>query len=143
MNGLAYFTRVLCFGVIVFSSICLSMAQAHEVRVVVESVESTDGQIYVAVFKDGSMKFLDEHKVDATSVTPKIGSVEVTFSLPSANYVFVAFQDQNDNLVMDTNWIGYPKEPYAISNNHLIPSYKASEVEIQGDTTVTLKLKGD
>jgi len=38
-------------------------------------------------------------------------------SLPAGNYAFSVFYDVNNNDKLDTNFIGIPKEPVAISNN--------------------------
>ncbi|MFI3288144.1 MAG: DUF2141 domain-containing protein [Rikenellaceae bacterium] len=140
---MAKFNRILCVGLFALFSICSVSAQKHEVKVVIDNVKSLNGKIYVAVFKDGNMKFLEEHQVDAACVSPKIGSVEVSFSLPSAKYAFVAFQDENGNMEMDSNWIGYPKEPFALSTDNLIPTYKAAEVDVSDSITVTLTLRGN
>lgn len=135
-------TKVICLGALLFMSLGGVSAQTFTAKVVVENIENLSGDIIFAVFKDGSMKFLDKHKVDAAVRKSQKGSVEADFVLPKAKYVFVAFQDENGNKILDTNWIGYPSEPYAISNNHLLPTYHSSEVDISGDVTVRMKLRG-
>ncbi len=127
------FAFMLLFGVMPLS------AQKYSVTVEVDNIETLNGDIFIAAFKDGTMKFLDKHRVDGAVIPPKIGSVRAVFSLPAAKYVFVSFQDENGNMELDTNWIGYPAEPYAISNNLMIPRYKAAEVDVKGDTTIKLK----
>lgn len=37
--------------------------------------------------------------------------------LPLGTYAVTVYHDVNDNQKLDTNWIGIPKEPVAISNN--------------------------
>ncbi len=39
-------------------------------------------------------------------------------SLTPGDYAITLFQDQNNNKVLDANFIGIPKEPVALSNNH-------------------------
>jgi len=37
--------------------------------------------------------------------------------VPLGTYAVTVYHDVNDNQKLDTNWIGIPKEPVAISNN--------------------------
>ena len=37
--------------------------------------------------------------------------------LPLGTYAVTVYHDVNDNQKLDTNWIGIPKEPVAVSNN--------------------------
>lgn len=50
-------------------------------------------------------------KVTGSVVTLRFADV------PLGTYAVTAYHDVNDNQKLDTNWIGIPKEPVAISNN--------------------------
>lgn len=50
-------------------------------------------------------------KVTGSVVTLRFADV------PLGAYAVTAYHDVNDNQKLDTNWIGIPKEPVAISNN--------------------------
>ena len=61
-------------------------------------------------------------------------TVQLTFKdIPIGEYSVAIYHDVNDNNLFDRNWIGYPKEPFAISNNLrpfkiLFPSFDAAKV---------------
>lgn len=45
-------------------------------------------------------------------------SIIISFSgLPPGKYAIAAVHDENSNEVMDRNWLGFPDEPYGVSNN--------------------------
>ena len=65
----------------------------------------------------------------------------VFHGLPTGAYAVAIYQDLNTNNNFDRNWIGYPKEPFAISNNlHpfnlLIPSFDKAKFDFQNQSTV-------
>lgn len=50
----------------------------------------------------------------------KVTSTSLIISLdglPPGKYAIAVVQDENMNNVMDRNWMGFPSEPYGISNN--------------------------
>lgn len=52
------------------------------------------------------------------SVKVESATAELRFpNLTAGTYAVTVYQDQNDNGKLDTNWIGIPKEPVAVSNN--------------------------
>lgn len=130
--------KILLFAAFLTFNSAVLFAQNHTVTVVVDEIKKTEGAIMIAAFQDGTMKFLDKDRVAAQKLDVEIPSVTTDFSLPEGKYVFVSYQDLNGNLILDTNFIGYPKEPYAISNNLVIPRYKAAEVHVVSDTTIML-----
>lgn len=53
-----------------------------------------------------------------TSAKVTGGTVTLRFTeLPLGTYAVTVYHDVNDNQKLDTNWIGIPKEPVAVSNN--------------------------
>lgn len=55
-------------------------------------------------------------------------------NLPAGSYAVAIYHDLNANDNFDRNWIGYPKEPFAISNNlHpfnlLLPSFDKAKFD--------------
>jgi uncharacterized protein (DUF2141 family) len=84
--------------------------------------------------------FLDVSK-EITSTDDIIISVE---NLPTGNYAISLFHDLNNNLDLDTNFIGYPKEPFGFSAPMGLtgpPKFEDAKVEVTtGKSNIEIKL---
>jgi len=75
-------------------------------------------------------------------------TVRVDFpGLAEGDYAVKVFHDVNENGVLDTSWMGLPKEPYGFSNNAMgtfgPPSFDQSKFRVgPGTTVVRLRLRG-
>ena len=74
------------------------------------------------------------------------GTMEIVYeNIPPGEYAFVAFQDFDKNNKLETNFIGYPKEPVGFSNNAKIfigpPSFDDAKVKIDAGKNVWIKIK--
>ena len=71
------------------------------------------------------------------------GYIHYAFRLPPGEYALSIFYDKNDNGELDTNFIGIPKEPVALSNNARPsfgpPKYKDAVFTL-GDETVVQRI---
>jgi len=92
-------------------------AQAARLVVEIEGIRSASGSVYVALFSkpegfpDGN--FCDQHMKIAAAAKP----LTVIFdNVTPGNYAVGAYHDENNNGRLDTNFIGYPMEGYALSN---------------------------
>ncbi len=91
-------------------------AHAAHIVVTIDGMHSAKGNLYVALFSraeqfpDGD--YSDQHVVVPASTKP----VTVSFDAPAGTYAVGAYHDENANHRLDTNFIGYPTEGYALSN---------------------------
>lgn len=64
--------------------------------------------------------------------------------VPSGGYALKAFHDVNANGVLDTNWMGIPKEPYGFGNDAMgtfgPPDYAAASFEVR-EARVTVRIR--
>ena len=92
------------------------MAQ-HELLVEVQGVRSSSGNISVAVYNqaEGFLKFGEVYKSDSTRAVAGQTRIRIT-DLPEGEYALAVFHDENGNDILDTNWLGIPKEPVGFSN---------------------------
>ncbi len=106
---------------VVCLAILLGLAgHAHAARLIVtiDGLRSASGYVYVAVF-DGPYEFPDGNysfrhvKVKATTLP----LIVVFDGLPPGEYAAGCYHDENGNDQLDTNFIGYPQEGYALSND--------------------------
>ena len=93
---------------------------ATALRVEVTGLEDAQGSIYIAVYDSddtwlGKDTVLTREVVIADAL--KEGVVFAELSLPQGEYALSVFYDKNDNGKLDSNFIGIPKEPVALSNN--------------------------
>jgi uncharacterized protein (DUF2141 family) len=121
-------------------------AQTGKAIVEIENVQlKKGGQLSAAVFN--SKSFLKTGKELAT-VAKEVTTEKMIFvfdNLPIGEYAFVAYQDIDRNKSMKTNIIGYPKEPWGISNNPRIlfgpPSFAESKVKVNANQTTTVNIR--
>lgn len=86
-------------------------------------------------------------KQSAITATAKItqGKAFLSFpSIPRGKYAIKIFHDENDNEILDLNWLGIPSEPYGISNNARaafgLPTFKSARFSLDKES-VTLQIE--
>ena len=102
---------------------CLALAQddaSTTLRVELTGLQQVDGDIYIAVYDSddawlGEATVLDQKVVIAEARDGELVSTEL--QLPPGEYALSIFYVSNANGELDTNFIGIPKEPVALSNN--------------------------
>jgi uncharacterized protein (DUF2141 family) len=68
----------------------------------------------------------------------------IVFDVAPGTYAAAAHHDANANGKVDTNFLGIPREGYAVSNDprprFRAPRFSEAQVTITGDTTLTLRM---
>ena len=127
--------RTCAFAVLV--TLSAPVALATELVFEVSGVESTEGQLLVALFTQA--QFL-RSPVRATKVAPVKGKVTGSLGeVPEGTYALSVFHDLNGNGKLDTNFIGIPKEPSGFSNNPVLygpPTFEKTRIEVRGERQV-------
>jgi len=112
------------FLVLLLSFLLASLAMAEEphtpVKVELEGLVGATGTVYIAVYDNEDDWLGDDvfmgHEVDIEQgMDGELVRTEIL--LPPGQYALSIFHDRNGNGEMDTNFIGMPKEPIAMSNN--------------------------
>lgn len=117
---------------------------AASLTIKIDGEVSDKGDYFYALFKS------DDGYPDDVSKCPFKGKISATnkeFSIkdiPQGSYALTLFHDENSNGKLDT-FMGIPKEGFAFSNNPRVffgaPSFKKSQFEINGDSSITIKVK--
>jgi len=86
----------------------------------ITGLKEASGDVYVAVFNSDETFLGDEpvqakKLVIADALDGEVVSTEL--ELPMGDYAFSAFHDMDGDGELDTNFVGMPKEPIAVSNN--------------------------
>jgi uncharacterized protein (DUF2141 family) len=108
----------------------------------ISGMKNQNGKMNIAIYNkaDG---FNDPTKVFqeyflSVNEDPMIVNID---SLPAGEYAFGIFHDENDNQVLDQNFLGIPKEGFAFSNNAMgnfgPPSYNQAKFSIPAKSQVT------
>ncbi|MDB5406830.1 MAG: hypothetical protein JWL84_1742 [Rhodospirillales bacterium] len=112
----------------------------------IDGLRSNDGQVMVAIFSR-DFQFPDGDYADEWVKKPaRTSGVTVTFGgLPPGNYAIGAFHDENGNGKLDTSFIGWPSEGYALSNDVRLSFYRPRFAESAfavgpGEQRVTLHM---
>jgi uncharacterized protein (DUF2141 family) len=111
-------TIILFYILTIFSSFVPDAESKNsQLTVSIENIKYHAGEIMIAVY-DNENDFLSSNlfyskkcKVNRTSIA------ECELQIPFGKYSISIFHDINSNGVLDTNFIGIPKEPYGFSNN--------------------------
>lgn len=92
----------------------------------IEGLSSNKGMVRVAVYNRPEGFPGDRKKaVKVFSVPARKEGVQLVLeALAPGRYAVAVLHDENENGVMDTNFIGYPQEGYGMSNNNL-PTFRA------------------
>jgi len=102
--------------VILFIFLSGSAQEKSKLIIDFELDKYNNGKLYVAVYSSKE-SFLKE-AITGTIVKINNGKATAVFEhLKFGTYAVSSFYDKNDNGKLDTNFLGIPKEPTAMSNN--------------------------
>jgi uncharacterized protein (DUF2141 family) len=97
-----------------------SIADTTDLKIELTGLEDVQGNLYIAVY-DSDVTWLGKETVMEKQViiadARKGELVSTVLQLPPGEYALSIFYDSNDNGKLDTNFLGIPKEPIALSNN--------------------------
>jgi len=122
---------------------CINLFSA-DITVEVSNIKNANGKLAIAIF-DSDESFLDNKKT-FRNMPLEIDDETMSWTfkdIPNGTYAIVAFHDENDNGIMDRNFIGFPIEKPAISNIPELtgpPSFKDAKFELTSDITIKLEL---
>ncbi len=90
---------------------------AQTLTITLDNVATEKGTIMVQVMQ-GEAEFKGDTPAIASFMQrAQKGTMTFQASLPAGEYAFRVMHDVNDNGELDSNFVGMPKEPWAMSNN--------------------------
>lgn len=126
---------------------CLpSTVHAADISVVVENVSGKEGSLVLCLW-DGEKGFpnCEKGKPVARQVVPTASAAAVFRNVAPGTYAVSAFHDINGNGVLDSNFIGLPKEPVGMSNNPKImgpPRFAPASFAVTDTAEIRIRLQG-
>src|SRR5215204_1391891 len=135
--------------ILIFLNFCIftqTNAQTGKVILQIENIQTKKGgDISAAVFNKSNFLKTGKHLLSNTQEVTLSKIVFEFNNLQIGEYAFVAYQDIDRNKTMKTNFIGYPKEPWGISNNPRIlfgpPSFEESKIKVVANQTTTVHIR--
>lgn len=126
----------LAFTIVIFTLFNMSVAGQITLKIVIKNLQNNTGHV-VMDFRNGDdveVKAFSEKIIDNQCLINII-------DLKPGKYSFKYFHDENNNIKLDTNFIGIPKEGYGFSNDAKgkfgPPDFKDTVFEVKNDTTVS------
>lgn len=117
--------------------------QTVTLRVEITGYKSNKGNAYVALYNNES-DFLKKTFVGKIVKIENQKVVVVFTNVPNGVYAVSSYHDENSNGKLDTNFIGIPKEDYAVSNNAKgfmsAPKYKDAKFTLNESKTIAIKI---
>lgn len=117
--------------------------EGSTVSIELSGLATVQGNVYIAVYDSedtwlGKDTVLQRKVVIADALDDDLVLAEL--QLPAGEYAVSIYYDINGNGDLDTNWIGIPKEPVALSNNARNrfgpPKYKDAVFTLGAETVV-------
>jgi uncharacterized protein (DUF2141 family) len=146
-NHLALLVVLLCNASFAGSFPVASEAAAEDctLRVHADGLRNTKGVVGVLLFHsaDGwpdDVAKSAKHDASAIAAEGRVATVVFT-GVPEGDYGVVALHDENENMKLDKNLFGFPKEGFGFANNPHVgfgpPPFRAAVVHVQCPVTET------
>ena len=112
----------ICIILLVFIIPVNLFSQAENrgsIYISITDIRSDKGDVKISLFDQDDPFPGDHEKAVGRIITDIVGSkaTAVFEDIPYGEYAIAIMHDENANLVMDTNWIGIPKEGFGASND--------------------------
>lgn len=100
--------------------------------VIVSGLKNNNGDLKIGLFNSSSSFDGKEEKFRGATLKIDSSKVEwIIMDIPFGEYAIKAFHDEDSDNIVDTNFIGIPKEAYGFSNNPKIffkpPSFEKAK----------------
>lgn len=117
MKQILFFPILLCLMIVSSGFNHLDQFRS-KIVVKIDGFRSQKGNIMIALYNDSECFDQDKKALYKKIVKLKENEGVIVFDkLPSGQYAFKIFHDENVNLKLDKNIFGIPKEGFAFSNN--------------------------
>lgn len=140
---------LLIFSLIFFSLSLTTLGQSETGKMTISltNLRNNKGHALVSLFRDG-VGYPDQPAKAFRKEKLVITDRKVTLHLegiPAGSYAIAILHDENDDLRMNTNWIGIPKEGYGFSNNVMgtlgPPSIQKASFRFEPGNPATIVIK--
>lgn len=129
----------------IFLFFSLNVMPQNRVIASVSNFQNSQGICRACLFNSAEA-FKKQHPLQCVVVNVHTNNTRAEFTdIPDGIYAIFVFHDTNNNGLMDTNWLGIPKEGYGASKNKLpfaaAPKFDANKFSVSAHSTVTLSIR--
>lgn len=118
-------------------------AQNVTLRVEISGYKSNKGKAYVAIY-NSEKSFLKKPLLGKIEKIENNKAVVIFNNVMPGEYAVSSYHDENSNGKLDTNFMGIPKEDYAMSNNAKgfmsAPKYVDAKFTLNESKTIAIKI---
>ncbi|WP_323788061.1 DUF2141 domain-containing protein [Psychroserpens sp.] len=136
--------KIIVFLLLSQTLINAQETKEQEITVNIENLNSNKGHVYISLFNTEA-SFLNKGFKSTISKIENNACTIVFKNVPEGIYAISFFHDENENKIMDSNFLGIPKEDYGCSNNARgfmgPPKWEDAKFEIKNESitqTITL-----
>jgi len=124
----------------------VSPAQTHSLDVVIEGIQEVQGKLQMGLFNDADDFLETGSEFRVVSIAIDTTTMIFNFqSLPAGKYAISLYHDLDASGDIEKNFIGFPLEPFGISNDawnrFSAPRWKEASFHVRADTTIVIHLK--
>ena len=135
-------------AVLFFEFFILSIAFAHNIKLKIKSVVPESGECgncgkVIVSIHDCEESFKTKSPFMKLELVPTSTEIETALELPDGEYAFCVFQDLNGDGIINSGFMGIPKEPFGFSNyrSKSVPgNFNKHKVIIDKDETIVIEL---
>lgn len=111
--------KSICLLILII--VCSITVNSQNIKVSVNGIRSTQGQLIIKVYKDNASFDKDKPFVTKKFVKSGIskGEMSVSFTLEPGTYGLALLDDENKDNEMNYSFIGIPEEGFGFSNYYL------------------------
>ncbi len=127
--------------------VLLTSRQPEPVHITVRLLRvrtTAGGLLHIALHREPGEGFPGRSSFTNQTTRPDSAEKIVTFVVPPGSYAVAVHHDANANGRMDSNFLGIPKEGYAVSNDarpkFRAPRFSEAEVSVTRDTTLVVHM---
>jgi len=113
----------------------------------ITNIRNSMGTLRIGIFRVNNTFGSTYTKPDFGQMVAVVGKAtqRTMMTLPPGRYALALYHDVNNNVKLDKNFVGYPKEPYAFSNNYRPifrgPNFEECAFEVKNNQDTYLKIK--
>ena len=135
--------RLFLGGLILVSGFGANICLGQQLRVVVKNIKSSNGSIRLALYSNEKDFMKKEFSIAQEKASE--GETVVSVGIPFGTYAIGVIHDSNDNMELDTNLIGVPKEGFGFSNDAMglfgPPGFDKASFKFDENKEVTINLR--
>jgi uncharacterized protein (DUF2141 family) len=135
---------ILISAAALYSVAMTQLIGAELLTINVTNLSTTEGTIMIQIMQGEAQFNGEESAIASVMQSAASGDMSFTTQLPAGEYAIRVMHDVNNNGSLDSNFVGMPIEPWAMSNNAKgnfgPPKWEQAKFELSGPASQTLNL---